>query len=336
MNSQKIFVSGVAGFLGSHLAQALVAQGHHVIGADNLSTGDLANIPEGVEFHEYDLADLEMNQKLTRNVDVVYHAAALAYDGFSVFSPLLVAQNVYVTSVALMSAAAENQVKRFVYCSSMSRYGQQPSPFTEDMLGSPVTPYGIAKYSAELTLNNLAKTHGIESVICIPHNIFGTKQKYDDPYRNVVAIMMNRMLQGEQPVIYGDGSHRRCFSYIKDCLPVLVELGFSENAKNEVFNIGPDEQEVSILELAGCVAKELNFNLDPIFLEARPNEVPTANCSADKIRNYFGYKTEFSLEQAVSEMAEWMFAAGPKPFKYTYRPEIKNESIPKTWLEEIL
>ena len=334
--AKRIFISGVAGFLGSHLANTMLDRGHEVIGVDNLCGGDLDNIPEGVEFYEYDLQNFEKIKSIFQKIDIVYHTAALAYDGFSVFSPYSVTQNVFSNSVALMSLACEHGVERFVYCSSMSRYGKKKSPFTEDMNGEPTTPYGIAKYAAEKTLINLSQTHGIDYVICIPHNIYGPKQKYDDPYRNVVAIMMNRMLQGKQPVIYGDGSHRRCFSYIKDCLPVLVSLGFSEKAKNNIFNIGPDEEEVSILELSTKIAQSLDFVLDPIFLEGRPNEVPTANCSAKKIRDQFSYSTKYSLDLGIKEMANWMKKKGAKPFKYQYVPEIRNQLLPKTWREKIL
>ncbi|MCI0552142.1 MAG: NAD-dependent epimerase/dehydratase family protein, partial [Anaerolineae bacterium] len=208
----KIFVSGVAGFLGSHLAERLVSDGHDVIGVDNLSGGYRDNVPEGVVFHEADCRDVQAMTALMKGVDVVYHCAAAAYEGLSVFSPVYVNEQTYMTTVALLSAAAQNKVKRFVYLSSMARYGHQQTPFTEDMTPKPQDPYGIAKVAAELQVRELCETHGLEWVIAVPHNIIGPRQKYDDPYRNVASIMANRMLRGKAPIIYGDGKQMRCFS----------------------------------------------------------------------------------------------------------------------------
>ena len=333
--SKRVFISGIAGFLGSHLAEALIAQGHEVMGCDNLSGGYFENVPSQAQFFEYDLRDWQKNMEHTKDVDIIYHTAALAYDGLSVFNPHLVTENVFNNSVSLMSAAIENGVQRFVYCSSMARYGNQSSPFTEDMHPRPTTPYGIAKYSAEMTLQNLCETHGMEYSICVPHSIIGPRQKYDDPYRNVAAIMMNRMLQGMQPVIYGDGSQKRCFSFVQDCIQTLSQMGFAPQAKNEIYNIGPDEEEVTVLQLAETIANEINFDLDPIFMPSRPNEVEHANCCAQKIREHFGYKTKYSLQRGISEMVHWVQQKGAKPFNYSFDIEIKNEKMPKTWRERI-
>ena len=206
MSKKTFFITGVAGFLGSHLAERLLKDGHRVIGVDNLIGGYMDNIPHGVEFYAHDCADRDFLAKIMKDVDVVYHCAATAYEGLSVFSPHLVTHNTYGITVSVLSAAIQNKVKRFIQCSSMARYGTQPTvPFTEDMQPLPQDPYGIAKYAAELTVRELCETHGMEYVIAVPHNIIGPRQKYDDPYRNVASIMINLMLQNRQPVIYGDG-----------------------------------------------------------------------------------------------------------------------------------
>lgn len=334
MQKKRVFISGIAGFLGSHLADALIESGHEVIGCDSLFGGYLENVPQKAQFIEYDLRDWQKNLKFTKGVDVVYHTAAFAYDGLSVFCPHKVTENVFNNSVSLMSAAIENGVQRFIYCSSMARYGNQKSPFTEEMQAQPSTPYGIAKYSAEMILRNLCETHGMEYTICIPHSIIGPRQKYDDPYRNVAAIMINRMLQGMQPIIYGDGQQKRCFSFVQDCLQVLVKLGFDPRAKNEIYNIGPDEEEVTILELAEIIAEEIGFDLEPIFMPSRPNEVTYANCSANKIREHFNYKTEYSLNSGIKEMVHWIQQRGAKAFDYSINMEIRNEKMPSTWREK--
>src|SRR5205085_3083833 len=204
----KIFVSGAAGFLGSHLADAFIQRGDQVVGCDNMIGGDLSNLPEGIQFEEADCCDVAAMKRLTAGVDLVYHCAAIATEGLSVFSPALIAKHVYENTAGLLAAAASKRVKRFVYCSSMARYGKGKPPFTEDQPAKPVDPYGIAKYAGELLVQNVAETHGMEHVIAVPHNIIGPRQKYDDPYRNVASIMINRMLQGKQPIIYGDGEQK--------------------------------------------------------------------------------------------------------------------------------
>ncbi|NCA21719.1 MAG: NAD-dependent epimerase/dehydratase family protein, partial [Crocinitomicaceae bacterium] len=280
---KKIFITGVAGFLGSHLADAFLAKGYQVAGIDNLLGGYRDNVPEGVEFHNFDLLEFDKLKSIMTGCDVVYHTACTAYEGLSVFSPSLVVQNTTQIAVNAMTAAIQAGVPKFVHCSSMARYGTQDRvPFTEDMTCKPQDPYGIAKYGTELLLQNLAEIHGIELVIAIPHNIIGPRQKYDDPFRNVASIMINLMLQGRQPIIYADGSQTRCFSDISDDVGCLVEFAENPKAVGEIFNIGPDENPVTILELAQITAKLLNFNLDPVFMPGRPQEVKHANCSADK------------------------------------------------------
>tara|TARA_B100000749_G_scaffold28537_1_gene20038 strand:+ start:27509 stop:28525 length:1017 start_codon:yes stop_codon:yes gene_type:complete len=331
-----VFISGVAGFLGSHLADRMIELGHRVSGCDNLQGGYLSNVPKKVEFYNVDLSDHEAMNPLLKGVDIVFHAAATAYDGFSVFSPHFVTQNVYSNTVSLASASINQGVKRFVYCSSMARYGEQQIPYNEDLAPRPITPYGVAKYAAELALKSLCDIHGMEYCICVPHNIIGPRQKFDDPYRNVAAIMMNRMLQGNQPIIYGDGDQKRCFSYIGDTLQTFEQLAFSPTAKNQVVNVGPDEEFVSINELARTIATVLDFELDPIYFNKRPGESRWATCSADKARKLFSYSTQYTLEDGIRKMAEWMKSVGPKPFQYNLDLEIKNQRVPKTWQENIL
>ena len=332
----KIFISGIAGFLGSHIADAMLAMGHEVIGCENLIGGEKDNVPDGAEFHEDDCNDLESMQKLLRGVDIVYHTACTAYEGLSVFSPKLVSENTYLNSVSLASAAIKNNVRRFVHCSSMARYGTQETvPFTEDMICKPQDPYGISKFSAELILRNLCGVHGMELVIAVPHNIIGPRQKYDDPFRNVASIMINLMLQGRQPIIYGNGEQKRCFSFVQDDIDCLNKLAFQDNVVGEVINIGPDEEFVTINQLAETIAKLIGFRLDPIYLKDRPQEVKLATCSADKARRLLGYQTKYTLEQGLSEMVAYIEKKGPRPFSYQLPLEIVNELTPKAWTDRM-
>jgi UDP-glucose 4-epimerase len=332
----RVFITGVAGFLGSHLADLFLREGHSVAGNDSLLGGSIENVPSGVMFAEIDCRNLHQHTELLAGADVVYHCAATAYEVLSVFSPALVTSNIVQASVSTMSGAIQAKVKRFVYCSSMARYGDVRAPFREYMRCRPQDPYGIGKITGELMLRNLGDTHGMEWVIAVPHNIYGPRQKYDDPYRNVASIMANRMLQGQQPIIYGDGMQKRCFSYIADDLPVLRKLATEYSVNGEVINIGPDEEFVTINELAERLAEIIGFNLDPIYVPDRPQEVKEANCSADKARRMLGYKTTCTLQYGLTRLVEDIERRGPKPFKYHLPVEIVNERTPETWTKRLI
>lgn len=336
MERKTIFITGVAGFLGSHLAESFLKQGNRVIGCDNLIGGYLDNVPAGVEFHTADCLDRAKMVDLMRGVDVVYHTAAYAYEGLSVFSPYLVTQSIYGATVSVVSAAVANKVKRFVQCSSMARYGTQPTvPFTEDMICQPQDPYGIAKYAAELTVRNLCEVHGMEYVIAVPHNIIGPRQKYDDPFRNVASIMVNLMLQGRQPIIYGDGEQKRGFSFVDDVVAPLKRMSTDDVPVGEIINIGPDDQFITINELSILIAKLLDFKLAPIYMPGRPQEVRYATCSADKARKLLDYKTTVSLEDGLKSMIQYIRTRGTKPFLYHLDLEIVSDKTPRTWKDRL-
>ena len=333
----KVLVTGVAGFMGSHLADAFIKRGDIVVGIDNFIGGYPENVPAEVEFHEADLGDFDAIESFFEGVDLVVHTACTAYEGLSVFSPSLVTRNTSHIATTVLSAAIKHKVKKFVHMSSMARYGTQDIvPFTEDMTPKPQDPYGIAKYAAELLIKNLCETHGMKYAILVPHNIIGPRQKFDDPFRNVASIMINRMLQGKQPIIYGDGTQMRCFSFMQDVINPLLKACDTDVVDGQVTNIGPDEEFVTINELAQKIAKILDFDLDPIYMPGRPQEVKHANCSADKARRLLDYKTSTTLEEGLTELAEWIKAKGARPFNYHLPIEFVTEKTPKTWTDRLM
>jgi UDP-glucose 4-epimerase len=332
----KVLITGVAGFMGSHLADAFIKNGDYVIGIDNLIGGYYENVPVGVEFYAKDLNDFDAVQEHFRGVDLVVHTACTAYEGLSVFSPALVTRNTsHITTVAL-SASVKAGVKKFVHMSSMARYGTQETPYTEDMIPMPQDPYGIAKYASELLVKNICETHGMDYVILVPHNIIGPRQKYDDPFRNVASIMINRILQGKQPIIYGDGSQVRCFSFMDDVTNPLIIACKTNAAKNKVINVGPDEEFITINELFDKIAKIMNYNGKPIYMAGRPQEVKHAVCSADLARKILGYKTTKSLDEGLTELIEWIKIKGVKEFSYHLPLEFITKQTPKTWSERLM
>ncbi len=330
-NRYKILVTGVAGFLGSHLSHQLSELGHKVVGIDNMIGGYEDNIPKNVEFHNIDCCDFEKIKGVMKGVQIVYHCAATAHEGLSVFSPFEITKNNYLASVSIFSAAVNEKVKRIIFCSSMARYGSQKYPFTEEMTPKPVDPYAISKVAAEQVLINLCELNKIEWVIAVPHNIIGPKQKYDDPFRNVVSIMINRMLQGKAPIIYGDGKQTRCFSYIDDCLSCMIPMLDKKNLNKQIINIGPDEEFVTINEVAELCANITGVNLPPIYKKDRPQEVKHATCSANKARELLNYKTKVSLKEGIQKTFEYIKKRGVKPFEYHINLEIDNELTPDTW-----
>jgi len=330
----KILITGVAGFLGSHLAEKLSLLKHEIIGMDNFIGGYKDNIPKNIDFHDFDCCDLKKMNEVMRNVDVVYHCAATAHEGLSVFSPYEIGKNNFLASSSVFSAAISNNVKRIIFCSSMARYGRQQTPFNESMPTKPIDPYGIAKVASEDLLKTLCDLNNIEWVIAVPHNIIGPRQKYDDPFRNVVSIMINRILQNKAPIIYGDGEQKRCFSYIDDCLSCLIPMLGQKNLNKEIINIGPDEEFVSINELSEICANVTGSNLTPIYKKDRPQEVKHATCSADKARKLLNYKTKTNLKTGVEKTYEYIKKRGTRPFNYHIDIEIKNDLTPETWTKK--
>jgi UDP-glucose 4-epimerase len=330
----KVFISGVAGFLGSHLADKFLAEGYEVIGVDSLIGGYLENVPDGVEFFKRDLAEDNLAD-LMQDVEIVIHAACTAYEGLSVFSPALIVKNTTQATTELLSVAIQANVKKFVYLSSMARYGSIPTPYTEDMEPRPQDPYGIAKLASENLVRNLCETHGVEWVVLVPHNIIGPRQKYDDPFRNVASIMTNRLLQNKEPIIYGDGTQERCFSFIDDVVQPLYVACSSPKAVGQIINIGPDEEEISINELSERLQKIIGTNLAPTYTGGRPQEVKVALCSSDKARELLGYQTSTDLDTGLSSLVDWISNRGPRAFDYHLPIEIRNERLPATWANRL-
>ena len=202
----KVFISGIAGFLGSHLAHHFIELGHEVCGIDNLLSGESSDLPAAAAFLHTDCADVGKYESMMAGVDLVYHCAAAPYEGMSIYSPAFVFRHTTQSTASLITAAVNHDVRRFVYCSSIARYGRQIAPFTEDMAAKPVDPYGIAKACGEDLVVRICDTYGLQWSIAVPHNIYGPRQRFHDPYRNVVAIMINRLLLGIEPIIYGSGN----------------------------------------------------------------------------------------------------------------------------------
>ena len=230
-----------------------------------------------------------------------------------------------------------NDVKRFIFCSSMARYGSQVPPFTENLMKKPVDPYGMAKAQAEDMLFLLSDIHGLEVTVAVPHNIIGVGQRYTDPYRNVAAIMINSTIKNEKIYVYGDGHQKRSFSDISDCVKALTHIAESDrNLNREVYNIGPDKNEITINNLAEYVSIVTNLSPEIIHIPDRPHEVKNAYCSSDKIKREFNYNATMPLITTLTQMTDWIYTRGSQAFDYHLPIEITNKKeLPQTWKDQL-
>jgi UDP-glucose 4-epimerase len=328
-------VTGCAGLLGSHLANYLLDADHHVVGIDNLSTGVYSNIDPRVEFVKCDMRNRGAVDSIIKRTkpEIVYMLAAFAHEGLSQFCPNLIVENNFNIAMNTLVSSIRYKVKRFVFTSSMSIYGDQIPPFTEDMPYKPVDIYGITKAAFEQSLKVMANVYGFEYTIIRPHNVIGIRQALHDPYRNVVGIFMNRLLADKQFYIYGDGKQRRAFSFVNDFTPYLAKCGWIEEAKNEIFNIGADKP-YSINELAEILLEISGKKLEPICVPDRPQEVDEAFCSNEKAKKILGFEDKTSFREGLETMWKWALTQGHQNPRYLQRLELMNNLTPKTWVDK--
>ena len=333
----KVFITGISGLLGSTLAKYLLAKGGYtIIGIDNGIGGVEDNLPADVTYYNADILDTAFLKTIMEGVDVVFHAAALPYEGLSVFSPTITTTSIVSGTVSVAIAVLHNKVRLMINCSSMARYGDQTPPFTEDMVTKPVDPYGLAKVQAEQHLAMLAKIHGLNYVTVVPHNVIGIGQRYFDPFRNVVGIMINRTLQEKPIVVYGDGEQKRSFSNAVDCIKAVENIMLSDrHLTGQIYNIGPDNNEISIKQLATIICKEAGKEVVLQHFPDRPIEVKNAYCSSDKIRKEFNYNAVITVEQTIYQMVQWI-KPRVRAFEYHLPLELITDKTPKTWTEQLI
>lgn len=341
--SNFVLVTGVAGFIGSHVASHCLKLGFRVVGLDNLSGGFSSNVPDDVTFYKGDITDAELLGRLFSDYRFrfVYHLAAYAAEGMSHFVRSLNYRTNLVGSAELLNQAVKHNVECFLFTSSMSVYGSGTPPFTEDMPLNPEDPYAISKYAFELDLEAAHRMWGMDYVIFRPHNVYGPHQNLVDKYRNVVSIFMNQCAQGNPLTIFGDGEQTRAFSSIDDVAPLLAKAPSVVKARNQVFNIGGDTP-CTINELARHVCQAMGNEHKVVHFSVR-KEVKTAFSSHKKLRQYFDYPVlTVPLSQGLADMASWVKGqwefskAAPSSMDHAFVPivfkgvEVKK-NIPPSW-----
>jgi len=327
----RVLVTGGAGFIGSHVAGALVGRGHEVTVFDDLSGGFSENVPAGTAFVHGSVTDADAINRLfeAQRFDYVYHLAAYAAEGLSHFIKRFNYTNNVIGSVNVINASINHDVKGFVFTSSIAVYGSSPAvPMTELTPAAPEDPYGIAKYAVEQELAASHTMFGLKYVIFRPHNVYGPRQNIGDRYRNVVGIFMNQILQDQPMTIFGDGTQTRAFTYIDDVAPVMAAAIETPAAWNETFNVGADRP-YSLNALADLVAAAMGVEPRVEHLPAR-HEVWHAHSSHDKIKDVFGGGNPTPLESGLQVMAEWVKRQGARSSRAFDGIEIMR-GLPPSW-----
>ena len=326
-----VLVTGGAGFIGSHVADALLARGHDVTVLDDLSGGFRENVPAAASFVEGSVTDAALVDRLfaERRFAHVFHLAAYAAEGLSHFIKRFNYTNNVIGSVTLLNASVNTGVKTFVFTSSIAVYGTAPTlPMTEQTTPRPEDSYGIAKYAIELELRACREMFGLDYVIFRPHNVFGPRQNLGDRYRNVVGIFMNQILQGRPMTVFGDGGQTRAFSYVDDVAPLIAESIDLVGARNQVFNIGAD-QPCSVSELTAAVARAMQVAPDVVHLAPRL-EVQHAHAAHDEVRRVFGDRPQTPLADGLARMAAWVREHGARTSAPFSGIEIAK-NLPAAW-----
>ncbi len=300
---KKVLVTGGAGFIGSHLVDYLVEKGFDVTVLDDLSGGLKNNVNLKVRFVKGSITDKKLIDDIMKGQEIVYHLAAYAAEGLSHFIRNFNYNNNLIGSLNLINAAIKNNVNCFLFTSSMAVYGKGKLPFDEEDVPKPEDPYGISKYAVELDLKCAHELFGMDFIIIRPHNIYGERQFLGDPYRNVIGIFMNRIMQGKSPLIYGDGEQTRAFSYIRDIIPCIAEAPFIEKARNEIVNLGSGKV-YSLNQLSEEVLKVMDLDIKPEYVAPR-HEVKHAHSTTKKSEEILGYKDKTSLQEGLARMAKW-------------------------------
>ncbi|MEY2486943.1 MAG: UDP-glucose 4-epimerase [Verrucomicrobiota bacterium] len=328
--TERVLVTGAAGFIGSHVADHCLNLGLEVVATDDLSGGFRENVPGNAEWVQGDLRDPKFTKSLwdLGPFKYVYHLGAYAAEGLSHFIRRYNYQTNLIATMNLINEAVKHDVKCFVFTSSIAVYGKNQLPMTEDLIPQPEDPYGISKYACELDLKAAHEMFGLNYIIFRPHNVYGERQNIADKYRNVIGIFMNQLLQGKPMTIFGDGAQTRAFSHIDGVAPLIAEGPLIPSAVNEIFNVGADTP-YSVLEISREIAQAFGRPHNIKFEPAR-NEVVHAFSDHSKAGRVFPSAAQVSLKEGIARMARWVNAHGP-----SVSVEFKNieltKNLPPSW-----
>jgi len=306
--SQLYLVTGGAGFIGSHIVERLVREGQKVRVIDNLSTGEKKNIEpflEKIEFVEGDIRDLEPLREAMGGVDYVLHQAAVSSVPRSVKDPLTSNSVNVEGTLNILVAARDAGVKRVIYASSSSVYGDTPVlPKHEDMKQEPRSPYAVSKLGGELYCQAFYHVYGLETIALRYFNVFGPRQDPKSQYAAVVPKFITALLHGEPPTIFGDGEQSRDFTYIENVVEANLLAAKASGVAGEVFNIACGER-ITINKLARMLAEIIGVNIEPEHTPPRSGDVLHSLADISKAKRLLGYEVKVSTPKGLEQTVKW-------------------------------
>lgn len=336
----RVLVTGVAGLIGSWLAEVLCKEKdvEKVTGVDDLSGGVMENVSvcrsPKFTFEQIDITQYKKIEEIFAQTrpHVVVHAAACAREGASAFQPHKITLTNSFASSVIVELGIKYGMTKLVFFSSMAVSGDNKVPFTEEIPRKPVDIYGVSKAATEKSIEILSTVHNFQYVIIRPHNVIGPRVSLTDPYRNVVAIFVNRLMRREPIYIFGDG-HIRAFSYIEDSLPAFVRTVTTDKANGQIVFVGGKEQ-ITIEQLAEAVIEDFDPQFKPeiIHLEPRPLEVHSAWCSIEKSVKLLGYRETIGWREGIKRTVAWARVRGPQNWTVDSLP-LKSDKMPRPWRE---
>jgi nucleoside-diphosphate-sugar epimerase len=300
-------VTGGAGFIGSHLAEELVRRGHTVRVLDNLSTGKRRNLEHihGIDFVDGDLADLDACGRAVQGIDYVLHQAAIPSVPRSVKDPISSNRSNIDGSLNLLVAARDAGVRRLVYAGSSSAYGDTPTlPKREDMPTRPLSPYALQKLVAEQYCQMFTTLYGLETVTIRYFNVFGPRQDPGSAYSGVISLFSTALLDGRQPIIYGDGEQTRDFTYVANVVDGVLRACEAPDAAGEVINVATGGR-ISLKELLRTMNTIVGTSIEPIFAEERAGDVRDSQADITKAKTLLGYAPSVGLEEGLRYTLDW-------------------------------
>jgi UDP-glucose 4-epimerase len=306
-------VTGGAGFIGSHIAEALIKRGDRVRVLDNLSTGNRAKLQAlgaGVEFVQGDLVNPDDVSRALEGVEVVFHQAALASVPRSVDAPLDTNASCVTGTVTLLDGARRSGVRRVVFGGSSSAYGDQPTPAKhERLLPAPLSPYAAAKLAGEFYCQAFTATYGLESVTLRYFNVFGPRQDPKSQYAAVIPKFITEMLAGRRPTIYGDGKQSRDFTYIDNIVRGNLLAADAPAAVGRTINVACGES-YNLLQLVDGINRALGTNLKPIFEPARVGDVRDSLADISLARELLKYEPQVGFDEGLRRTVEYYRGLG--------------------------
>jgi UDP-glucose 4-epimerase len=298
-------VTGGAGFIGSHISEALVRRGDRVRVADNFITGYKKNIRDGVEFVEGDCADPDFAKRIVAGMDYVIHQAAIPSVPRSVEKPLESHRANIDGMLHMLLAARDAGVKRLVFAGSSSVYGDtEVLPKTETMPTNPMTPYALQKLTGELYGQMFTKLYGFETVTTRYFNVFGPRQDPSSPYSGVISLFIKALSDGTRPTIYGDGEQTRDFTYVANVVDGVIRAAETPGVGGHIINVATGSR-ISLNQLLDALKRIFNSNVEPIYKEARAGDVRDSQADISKAAKLLGYKPTVDFEAGLRETVKW-------------------------------